>query len=130
MTRGSWVSLPEKVDAGFQWRLGRDIIFENDPARVMFWSRLPFLLLATLLGYCLYAWGRGLFGGTAAVGALILYALDPTLIAHGQLVTTDVGFAGFTLLLFYALWTYLNHRTFGKLVLCGLAPGAAPASEF
>jgi Dolichyl-phosphate-mannose-protein mannosyltransferase len=130
MARASWVALPEKLDAGFQWRLGRDIIFENDPAKVMFWSRLPFLLLATLLGYCLYAWGRGLFGGTAAVGALILYALDPTLLAHGQLVTTDVGFAAFTLLLFYALWRYLNHRTFLRLVLCGLALGAALASKF
>src|SRR2546428_12522648 len=44
-----WKALGDRPQPFFQWQLGRDIIFGNDPDRVMFWSRLPFILLAVLL---------------------------------------------------------------------------------
>jgi hypothetical protein len=131
MTPAEWAAIdPAAQRAWLQWELGNDVIFENDPERVMFWSRLPFIALATFLGWLLYAWGRRLLGGAAAVGALFLYAFDPTILAHSYLVTTDVGFAAFTVLFLFALWHYLNHRTPRRLLLCGLALGAVLGTKF
>jgi len=113
-----------------EWPLGNNIIHQNGADRVLFWARLPFILLATLLGALIYWWGRELVGSAAALGALFLYAFDPTIIAHSYLVTTDVGLAAFTVLFLFALWRYLQQPVWQRLVLCGLAMGAVLCAKF
>src|SRR6266581_828121 len=76
ISREDWKGIGARPHPFFQWQLGRDIIFGNDPDRVMFWSRLPFILLAVLLGALVVSWGRRLLGATAAAGALLLYVFD------------------------------------------------------
>jgi len=115
---------------GLEWPVGNAIIAANGPDKVMFWARLPFILLAALLGILLYAWGREMVGPTAALGALFLYALDPTLLAHSYLVTTDAGLAAFTVLFLWALWSYVRQPGWKRLVLCGLALGAVLGTKF
>ena len=87
-----------------EWPVGSNIIHDNGPDRVLFWGRLPFILLGGLLGALLYWWGRELVGSTAALGALFLYAFDPNIVAHSGLVTTDVGVTAFEVLFLFALW--------------------------
>jgi hypothetical protein len=113
-----------------EWPVGNAIIAANGPDQVMFWSRLPFILLAALLGILLYAWGREMVGPAAALGALFLYALDPTVLAHSYLVTTDAGLAAFTVLFLWVLWSYVRHPEWKRLVLCGLALGAVLGTKF
>jgi hypothetical protein len=125
-----WARLTGDQDPFVQWEVGQRVIFQNDPDRVMFWSRLPFLLLALLLGGLVYAWGRRIAGEAAALGAVGLYALDPNIVAHATLVTTDAGFALFAFLFLFALWRWLNHRTLRRLLQCGAALGAALAAKF
>src|SRR5664279_4863556 len=48
--------------------VGAQLIAANGPDRTMFWARLPFLLLAAVLGVLLYVWGRQLLGEVAALG--------------------------------------------------------------
>ena len=93
---------------GMERPVGSALIARNGADRVMFLSRLPMILLAALLGVLIYAWGRGIVGDLAALGALFLYALDPTVLAHSYLVTMDAGLAAFTVLFFGALWHYLR----------------------
>jgi hypothetical protein len=119
---------PEGQDA--EWPIGNDIIASNGPDRVMFWARLPFILLAGLLGVLIYAWGRELVGETAALGALFLYALDPTIVAHSFLVTTDAGLAAFSVLFLWTVWRYVQQPGRGRLVICGLAMGAVLGTKF
>jgi hypothetical protein len=132
---------PKSADAGSvirggpagadkEWTVGNDIIADNGPDRVMFWARLPFILLAGLLGAAIYAWGREIVGPGAALGALFLYALDPTVLAHSYLVTTDAGLAAFTVLLFWSVWRYTRHPSRRRMVMCGLALGAALGAKF
>jgi len=130
MSRADWSGLREPLPAYFQWQLGRDVIFGNNPDSVMFKTRLPFILMAVLLGALIVAWGRRLVGTTAATGALLLYAFDPSIVAHSQLVATDTGFALFAVLFLAALWWYLNDRTLKRLALCGAALGLMLASKF
>jgi len=110
--------------------VGNDIFLKNDPAWVLFWARLPIVLLSAGLGLLIYLWGRQIAGRGAALAALFLYVLDPTLVAHSFLATIDVGFAAFTLLFFFALWNYLQSPSKPRLVCCGLALGAMLAAKF
>jgi hypothetical protein len=116
--------------ANMEWPVGNDIIAANGPDRVMFWARLPLILLAGVLGLLLYLWAREMLGPGAALGALFLYALDPTIVGHSYLVTTDVGVTAFTVLFLFLLWRYLNHASRARLIACGLALGAAMGAKF
>jgi Dolichyl-phosphate-mannose-protein mannosyltransferase len=115
--------------SGLEWAVGNAILARN-PDRILFWARLPMILIATLLGLLIYLWGRQILGETAALGALFLYALDPTMVAHSYLVTTDVGLAAFTVAFLMALWNYVERPSGRGLVWCGLALGAALASKY
>lgn len=113
-----------------EWHLGNSIIAENGADKVLFWSRLPFILVSILGGVLLFLFGRELIGDVAALGALFLYALDPTIIAHSYLATTDVGLAVFALLFLWALWKYLRRPSWARLVLGGAALGLALCTKF
>ena len=130
LTREAWAALGPRVDPLFQWRLGNTVLFGDDPRRVLFWARLPMLLVATLLGWTLWAWGRRMLGAGAGLAALTLFTLDPTLIAHGPLVTTDVGCAAFGTLFLFLLWRHLMAPSPARLVAAGVALGAALAAKF
>jgi Dolichyl-phosphate-mannose-protein mannosyltransferase len=113
-----------------EWQLGNSIIEENGGDKVLFWSRLPLIIVSVLGGVLLYLFGRELVGEIAALGALLLYAFDPTIIAHSFLVTTDVGMAVFTLLFLWALWSYLRRPGWTRLVVSGVALGLALSAKF
>jgi hypothetical protein len=108
-----------------EWRFGDSIIEENGADKVLFWSRLPFIFVSALGGLLLYLFGRELVGEAAALGALFLYALDPTIIAHSFMAKTDVGLAVFAMLFLWALWSYLRRPSWGRLFLSGVALGLA-----
>jgi hypothetical protein len=116
--------------ADLAWPVGNDIIISGGPDRVLFWARLPAILLATMLGIVIFAWTRSLFGDAAALGALFLYTLDPILLAHSYLVTTDVPLAAFGTLFLFCLWRYAGEPTRGRLLLCGVTLGASLAAKF
>ena len=113
-----------------EWQVGIDLIHDDGVDRVMFWARMPFILLGGLLGFLIYWWGRELVGDEAALGALFLYAFDPTMIAHSALVTTDLGLAAFTMLFLFTLWRYLQAPDWKRLVVCGVALGAVLGAKF
>ena len=62
--------------------------------------------LAVLLAFYVYLWARDMFGEAAGIAALTLCAFSPTVIAHGRLVTFDVGLACFSTIALYHLSRY------------------------
>src|SRR5205809_278865 len=78
----------------------------------------------------IYLWGRELFGEIAAVGALFLYVLDPTMVAHSALVTMDVGLAAFSLAFIFALWKYTQAPSLSRQIWCGVALGCALGAKY
>jgi hypothetical protein len=112
------------------WDIGRALVSDNGPDRVMFWARLPLLLVACLLGALIYVWGSRLLGRAAALGATVLFAASPTVMAHSYLVTTDVGVSAFSMLFLFAVWEYLQRPTGKGMVWCGLALGAVLCAKF
>lgn len=102
----------------------------DGPGRMLFFARLPFLLLAAALGVLLFLWGRQLLGDVAALAALFLYTLSPAILAHGYLATLDVGLAAFTVLFLFSLWHYLERPSPPRLVACGVAMGLMLCTKF
>ena len=115
---------------GLAWPIGDQLIWQNGPDRTLLWARLPMILTGALLGVVVLLWTRQLFGAIAAAGAVLVFALDPTVLAHTQFVTTDVGAATFALLTLFAVWNYMRRPTKLRLALSGLALGAALTAKF
>ena len=131
MSPADWKDVTTPADPILQWQLGSSVIYDTgDPIGVVFRARLPFLALTLGLIAAVYAWGRTLLGPAAAAVAAGLVALDPTMVAHGMLVTTDTGFALAALLFLWALWRWLLLRSLTRLAIAGLALGAALATKF
>jgi hypothetical protein len=121
------------VDTAFdgpQIDLGPHLLYEsgNDPWRLMFWARLPVIVLTLLFGLVVFAFARELAGRAAGLAALALYAFSPDVVAHGSLATLDVPMAGFLLTSVWLLWR-ARARPRLYVPLSGLALGAALATK-
>jgi hypothetical protein len=130
-----WPATPEAAAATnggtqFPSAVARSIIVDNGPDHVLFWARLPLILVATALVFAVYMLGRRLVGEAAGVGAAFLCAFDPNILGLSFLVITDVGLATFLLLFIVALWDYLNRVDIARAIVCGIALGAALGAKY
>lgn len=87
------------------------------------WSRLFSLISALLLALYVLKWTEQLYGKIAAVFSLLLYCLCPNILAHSQMVGTDV----YSFLLctgtFYHLWRYTKTNSILQLLLVAVMLG-------
>jgi len=115
-----------------QWTLGTKFIFGsgNDADLIMFWSRVPVILVALILGLFVYRWTKELAGTVAGLFALLLYAADPNIIAHGHYVTTDLGIAAAIFISFYFFVRFLRKPTIRNTFLFGIFLGIAQSTKF
>jgi 4-amino-4-deoxy-L-arabinose transferase-like glycosyltransferase len=114
-----------------QWELGRRFLYRwNDARGLLLRGRLPVVMLGAALGLAVFFWARRLVGAPAAALAFFLCVLSPDVLAHGQLVTTDVGFGLFTLLAVALFERATARLSPARVLLAGLATGAAFATKF
>jgi hypothetical protein len=95
-------------------------------------GRLPIILLAALLGAFVYRWATDVAGWKAGLLALFLYVLDPNIVAHAQVITTDMGVTAFGFIALYCCYKSVNQQIGPSLkwtVGTGAALGAALASK-
>jgi len=123
--------LPNMWDEG-QWAAGRHLLYEagNNADEIIFWSRVPIVLLSILLGLFLFKWGKEMAGTSAGLLALTLYAFDPNILGHNHFVTTDLGVAAFLTFAFYYFLKFLKKPTWKNMVLGGLFLGLLLVSKF
>ncbi len=99
-------------------------------AVVTFWPRLMMIPIALALGALIFMFARKLFGETAALIAVALYILEPTVLAHGRVVHTDLPAAFVYLLFFFTLHYYAEAPGTRRALLLGLACGVALLTKF
>ena len=99
-------------------------------AAISFWARVPAIGLTLLLGWLIFAYGRGLLGARAGLFALALYSLEPTLLAHGRIVHTDLPAAFGFFLGAVATHHYLRAPSARRAALLGAAIGVALLTQF
>ena len=80
------------------------------------WACIPFSLLG---GFVCYHWSRQLFGDTSGILALLLWTFSPNIIAHGQLITADIGGTSIGILGFYVFWRWLQAPSWRQTLFLG-----------
>ena len=90
---------------------------------MIFWARLPMILIACALGWLVFVWARILAGGAAALAALLLFTLEPNILAHSILVKTDIASSFVYLLFFFVLHEYLRQPSALRAGTLGLVLG-------
>jgi 4-amino-4-deoxy-L-arabinose transferase-like glycosyltransferase len=95
-----------------------------------FWARVPLITLTVALGVLVFVFAREMFGALAAVLAVALFVLEPTVLAHGRVVQTDIAASFGYLLVFYALYRYVRAPTPRRALLLGTAGGVACLAKF
>ncbi len=120
------------TDLNGQWDFGRELLFRNgNPAdKMIFAGRIPMILLSIFLGFFIFKWTKELFGNKASLLALFLFSFSPTLLAHGRLVTTDVGAALGVVLATYYFLKSLSFPTLKNAIIAGLTLGLALLLKF
>lgn len=113
-----------------EWNFGGRMLYGNDADRLLFWGRMPNVLLSLVLALYVFVWARKLYGSGAGLLALFLCAFSPTVIAHGRLVTFDLGLACFSTMTLYHLWRFSRAGAWRDAVLGGVGLGLALASKF
>jgi Dolichyl-phosphate-mannose-protein mannosyltransferase len=103
--------------------------FHNDAEALLFRARLSITAMGVLLGVLIFLWARALHGPPGGVVALALYAIDPSFIAHGSLVTTDVPVALFMFGAVFFLWRACRRLRVPDVGLAALACGLAFATK-
>lgn len=126
----------------FLWEIG------NDVGRIMLLGRLPTLWLGLLMAAISARWASQLTRNSRnpdhnpktrrksswpAYGGLItlaMLALDPNILAHMRLATTDLGLAAAAILAGYTLWLFLKRPGWGLAVLAGASLGLLQNTKF
>ncbi len=134
---GFKVNFPAQIkawrdDVNGQWDFGFNFLYHShNPAdKIIFWGRLPMLLLLIILGFYILIWTKEIFSFEAALLSLFLYSFSPTFLAHGRFVTTDVAAAaGFFITLYY-FTHWLKKPNKKNLIFTGLFFGLAELSKF
>jgi len=78
--------------------------YNHDTDRIVFLARLPILLLSMALALVGFRFAQRLWGGAAALPALVLLLFEPNLMAHGRYATTDMGGTLFAFVATFMLW--------------------------
>ncbi len=102
----------------------------NNADQLLEWGRVPIIGLTVLLGLTIYCLAVKFWGWSGGMVALGLYVLDPTIAAHGHLITTDMGVAFFYLLATVSCWQFLKHPTWTRCVLFGVLVALALLAKF
>lgn len=115
-----------------QWRFGSQFLYYsgNNPDQIIFWARIPMILLLIFLGWFLFRWARELAGNKVALLVLTLFSFSPTLLAHGRLVTTDIAAALGVVLATYFWLKFLKSPTKKNIILAGLIFGLSMLFKF
>jgi len=114
-----------------QFEFGQRFLYRwNDGDRLLFWGRLPIVGLGAALASAVFLWTRRRFGIVPAAIAVFLSVLSPELLAHGQVVTTDLAISLFLFLSVIAFRAVTERVTLTRVGLAGLAAGASFATKF
>ena len=109
---------------------GKDFIFQNDADRLLFRARMTTAVFMVALAIVVFAAACEMFGSLAGLLALAFLVFDPNFLAHGALVTTDVGISCCIFTVLYLAYRYAKRPSPIRLLLVGLATGLALATKF
>jgi 4-amino-4-deoxy-L-arabinose transferase-like glycosyltransferase len=106
-------------------------LWETNPnaEQIVFLSRLPVIGMGLVLAALVFRWTSARFSLWGGLLAATFCALDPNVLAHERLSTTDIGGTLFAFLAAYVLWRTLRRPSLRRVLWAGLAIGLAFAAK-
>ncbi len=126
-----WRSFYNGPDARPEFALGEDFVAANQQRSAWLftlarWACIPFSLIG---GFVCFRWARDLYGSPSGLLALFLWCFCPNILAHGQLITSDVAGTSLGFAAFYAFWHYLKRPSWQRCVTAGCLLGIAELTK-
>jgi len=115
-----------------EWALSTDFLYNsgNYADEIIFWSRIPMLLMLLFLGGFIFSWARELAGNKAALIALFLFSFSPSFLAHGKLSTLDTAAALGAVIASYFWIKFLKKINWQNATIAGVTLGIALLFKF
>ena len=102
---------------------GKEFLYQNDADKILSRTRTAAATLTLVTVLVVFFGTREMFGTGAAFIALTLLAFDPNLLAHGALITTDVGLACFMFLSVFMFYRFVKSPSASRLIVAGVSVG-------
>jgi hypothetical protein len=112
-----------------QYSEGARFLVTNGIDRLVVSTRMAAASFSILLLLFVILSAYEMFGRREALVAACLLILEPSLIAHGSLVTTDMAITASFFAAVYALYRYVKKPTGARVFVLGLAVGVMLASK-
>lgn len=125
--RTSWTD-----DINGQWNVGTQFLYEegNNADDILLWSRMGPILLTILTIILLYGISKELLGSYWGLIPTMMFALSPTVLAHGHYVTTDIAATGAILLSLWLYAKFLKKQNAKHIIIAGIGLGIAQIAKF
>ncbi|HQU85064.1 MAG TPA: phospholipid carrier-dependent glycosyltransferase [Pyrinomonadaceae bacterium] len=111
------------------YTFGNRFVAQNGVDEVVISTRLSIALLSLFLAALVFFAAREMFGHFEALVALAILAFEPSLIAHGSQVTTDMALTATAFAAVYATYRFRNRQTWFRLIISGLSFGLLFAAK-
>jgi len=105
------------------------IVF-NDFLDTLTAARAMTILFTCGIAYLVFHFSRSLYGFVPALSSLLLFVFDPNILAHSQLVTTDIFTTGAFLLVVFLSWRYVQNRSWLNKILLASGLGFALVTKY
>jgi hypothetical protein len=115
-----------------EWDVGWDFLYNlgNNADAILFWARLPILLLSIGFGIFFYVYTRKRWGTLAAMLALSFYVFSPSILGASITVTTDLGAAIFIFVGVAGFVRYILRPSRGNMFLMSIGIALAQLAKF
>lgn len=111
------------------YRNGATFLYGGDADLLLARARGAMLIFPLALALAIFAAGYAMFGPGAGLLAMLLFALEPMILANSGLVTTDIALSCTMFLTLLAFYHYLKRPTLARTLLCGVAAGFTLAAK-
>jgi 4-amino-4-deoxy-L-arabinose transferase-like glycosyltransferase len=104
-------------------------LYSADADSLLARGRAILLIFSLALALAVFAAGRDMFGQEAGLLAMVLFALEPMILANGGLITSDMTLSCTLFVSVYAFYRYVKRPTVWRLVACAIATGLTIAAK-
>jgi hypothetical protein len=116
-------SIPDGHFKAVEYQTGHDFLYGNDANTLLWRTRMAAAVFTICLGLTVFLLAYSMWGEVPAFLALTLLVFEPNFLAHGALVTTDVGVTFGFVLGIGSFYFYLKKPSAPRLAGAGLAAG-------
>jgi 4-amino-4-deoxy-L-arabinose transferase-like glycosyltransferase len=120
---------PNMFFRGASARGGTAFLYSHDADSLLFRARAGAAIFTLLLALLIFTASLEMYGVGAALFALAVFTFEPNILAHGALVTTDLGAGCCMFGAVYMFYRYVKQPSVFRLVVCGVISGLALAAK-